>query len=91
VKAVRKRADDIPQDALSDLVSPSQARVERFAHIYQSDASLDWALRRNRDRLIEGGALVIVNGRKMLKPDRFAQVMLEIGKETAQRAAPEHR
>lgn len=51
--------------------------------LFRNANSFDWCLRRNRAALVEAGALLIPNGRKLVDPVAFDRVMLSIGTERA--------
>ena len=51
--------------------------------LFRTADSFDWCLRRNRAVLVEAGALLIPNGRKLVDPVAFDRVMLTIGSERA--------
>lgn len=66
------------QNALSQLRKPPAYRVER-AHVFASDDSLLWFIRRNREQLQKAGALLTITGRTWIHPDRFDAFVLQVG------------
>ena len=54
-------------------------------HIFPSDASLDWFIRKNREHLIKNNALLMPAGRKLINQDAFDLAVIEIGKITAEK------
>lgn len=49
------------------------------AGIFPSDHALDWFARRWRDELVAAGAMVRINRRLFVVPERFDAVVLEVG------------
>ena len=45
--------------------------------------SIRWFVRRNRDALVERGALITITGRHLFHPQRFKQAAVEIGQRAA--------
>ena len=70
---------------LQKLLTMPEYRAQR-AHVFQSDESLRWFLRQNRDALINAGAVVQLGRRCMVEPERFDAKAFEIGRQAAQRA-----
>jgi len=68
---------------VSSLVPVPQYREQR-QHIFPSDGSLDWFMRRNRDALRAAGAYLVIGGRRHVQPDRFDAVVREVGSRDAQ-------
>ena len=54
-------------------------------HIFPSDASLDWFIRKNREHLIKNNALLMPAGRKLINQDAFDLAVIEIGKIAAEK------
>lgn len=52
-------------------------------HIFPSQASLDWYLRKNRSGLVESGALLLLAGRWFVNAERFDAYLLQAGTEAA--------
>lgn len=77
-------ADD--GDDLSCVVTPAVV-VERFPHVFASVDSLRWFERNHRTELVECGALLHVNGRKMYHLRRFGAAALAIGQRLASAAS----
>lgn len=51
--------------------------------IFQTEDSLKWFLRRNRAKLVDSGAMIIIAGRMRFHPERFKQTAVEIGQRAA--------
>ena len=69
---------------LAELVSPDEYVADRQA-FFPSRLSFDWQVRTHRRELLRAGALLVVNGRRMVNPPVFDQVLIE----AAQRRAAE--
>lgn len=69
-------------DSISALV-PLLAYQQSRAHLFPSEESARWQVRKHRAALIEAGALVIVAGRHMVVPDVADATFLAIGKRLA--------
>ena len=54
-------------------------------HIFPSDASLEWFIRKNRGHLIKNNALLMPTGRKLINQDAFDLAVFEIGKIAAEK------
>lgn len=54
-----------------------------FAAHYPSEQSFNWFIRRNRDRLADTGALIVVAGRMKFHPGLTEQVVLEVAHRAA--------
>jgi hypothetical protein len=52
-------------------------------HIFQSAGSLQWYLRKHRDRLIRAGALVFIAGQWYARSEQFDAFVLEAGQTAA--------
>lgn len=55
-------------------------------HVFRSEQSLQWFVRRNKSRLVDAGALVMLGGRWHVVPSRFDAVVLEAGQLAAKQA-----
>lgn len=55
-------------------------------HLFPSQASFDWFVRKNRGELVKAGALVIPTGRWLVQADAFDQAVQSIGQRRAQQA-----
>jgi hypothetical protein len=53
------------------------------AHIFQSEGSLQWYVRRHRHRLIDARALVLIAGQWYAHSDKFDAFVLEVGETAA--------
>ena len=73
------------QALVAALQAPADYRNPR-EHLFPSQGSLDWFIRRERDRLVKAGALRLIAGRWMVAPEAFDLVVLEVGQQDAQRA-----
>ena len=69
---------------VSDLKTRTDYQSAR-ANLFPSSTSLDWYIRRHRQRLSAGGALSIICGRQLIVEARFDELVLEIGQEIAER------
>ena len=67
---------------LSNLRTLSEYRSEGRSHIFPSQASLDWFIRKHKKRIIECGAILAPTGRKLINIEVFDQLVLEIGTQT---------
>jgi hypothetical protein len=52
-------------------------------HIFQSEGSLQWYVRGNRDALINAGALVLIAGQWYAHSDKFDAFVLDVGETAA--------
>ena len=64
-----------------NLKNPLEYRADGRESIFPSEASLGWFVRKNKARLVERGAILAPTGRKLINPEVFDQVVLEIGTE----------
>lgn len=69
-------------DALRRLMTFSQYQAER-SQVFPSVDSLRWFERQHRPVLLERGAIVAPTGRKMVDPQAFDAVALEVGRSRA--------
>lgn len=76
------------EPSLSELQPPPQYRASGREHIFPSPGSLDWFIRRERERLVKAGALRLIAGRWMVVPSAFDRVVLEVGLQAAQGSNP---
>lgn len=60
----------------------SEYRAQR-QHIFPSQPSLDWYLRKNRPGLVENGAMLLLAGRWFVNAERFDAYLLQAGTEAA--------
>lgn len=51
--------------------------------VFPTEESLRWFIRRHRSELVQSGALVIPNGRKLAVVERFDQTVQAIGERRA--------
>jgi hypothetical protein len=66
------------QTEVTQLVPLPEIREAR-QHIFPSAGSLDWFVRRNRNGLIEAGAILLLTGRWFADPAKFDAFMLRAG------------
>ena len=71
-------------DELQELASLEADREQR-AHLFPSEQSLLWFVRKHRDELVIEGALRVIAGRQKISPAAADRVVLEVGKRSAQR------
>jgi hypothetical protein len=76
----------LPPAAFADLRERAVYQQENV-HVYPSRASLNWAIRTNRQRLVEAGAIVELSGKVFVVPSRFEAEMLKIGTENVVKRA----
>ncbi|MEP7301711.1 MAG: hypothetical protein ABI699_09295 [Caldimonas sp.] len=72
-------------DDLQALVLPEEYRASR-AHLFPSPQSLTWFVRQHKASLVAAGALTVIGGRHRLHPDKTDAVLVEAGKQAAQKA-----
>jgi hypothetical protein len=75
----------VSENTVAGLKSPDEYRADR-AHIFPSPGSLEWFVRRHRERLIDKGALLVIAGRTQIDPSAFDQTVLEVGASEAESA-----
>lgn len=56
------------------------------SEVFPTEESLKWFIRRNRAELVQFGALVMPNGKKLAVVDRFDQAVQTIGERRARSA-----
>lgn len=61
-----------------DLVQPDEY-VEKRPQLFPSRDSFNWFVRKNRDELVKGGAMIRPTGRWLINPTAFDDVILAIG------------
>jgi hypothetical protein len=69
-------------EALNRLQLPAEYIAQR-QHLFPSQPSFDWFVRRNRDALVQAGAMLRPTGRWLVQPDSFDQAVLAIGTQRA--------
>jgi hypothetical protein len=67
---------------LAEYLDPPEVQAALKTH-YSTKQSFAWFMRRNRTRLAESGALIIVAGRMKLHPALTEQVVLEVSHRAA--------
>lgn len=85
VQAKPERTRDAPRTPLVGLWDWRAAN----AHLFPSDTSLRWHLRRYRAQYIEAGALLELAGRFVVDPLRFEATLRHVGRQIAAEAKPE--
>ncbi len=68
------------QLAISEICSIDRYQSERV-DIFPSRASIDWFIRKHRQRLWESRAIIAPTGRKLISPQAFDSLVIEIGAE----------
>lgn len=63
---------------LHALVSPEDYRAQR-THLYPSQQSFNWFVRKHRNELLAAGAWIKPAGAWLVSPDAFDQAVLSIG------------
>jgi hypothetical protein len=72
---------------LNEYVStPALLASEGINRHFPTKHSLEWFIRRHRDRLAACGALILVTGRLHFHPVRFEQAVVDIGRAAVERA-----
>lgn len=71
-------------------LAPLTEYREQRQHIFPSQSSLDWFVRKHRPALVQAGALLMLTGRWFADPPKFDHYMLEAGGRAAQRHATMH-
>jgi hypothetical protein len=80
----RRHQEALMSEILDALKLPEQYRESR-AHLFASDLSLDWFIRKNRKQLVEVGALLVVAGRKYVNSEKLDAVVVEVATAAARR------
>lgn len=71
---------------LSKLKLPADY-VSTRPHIFPSDSSLKWFIRRHREKLVAAQAISRPLGRDLINEEKFDSVVLEVGQLTMAEAA----
>jgi hypothetical protein len=71
---------------LSRLRTLADYQSER-SHVFPSESSLQWFVRRHKAALVDSGALLMLAGRKVVEPQAFDRVVMKVGMQSARRAA----
>ena len=74
-------------NTLAGLVTPKDYRDAR-PHVFPSESSLDWHIRRNRAEWSTSGALLLIAGRRLVNPPVADQLVLRLATATAEGLAP---
>lgn len=73
---------------LEDYVNASDLlALKQIAVLFPSDNSLEWFIRRNRQRLVDADALIVVAGRLKFHVSRFEAAVVDIGRDAAKQVA----
>jgi hypothetical protein len=64
---------------LSMLKTPKEYISDGRAHIFPSESSLQWFIRKNKTLLIQSKALLNLTGRTLINSSHFDEVVLEVG------------
>lgn len=70
--------NEVTLNSLLALTNPTQYRIGR-EHIFPSDASLQWFIRKNKVVLAKAGAVVKPAGHILINQNKFDNAVLEIG------------
>ena len=63
----------------AELVLAEEYRAQR-QNLFPSEGSLQWHLRTKRERLVEAGAVYLINGQLRIHPAKFDRVLLADGR-----------
>lgn len=64
---------------LSTLKTPKDYISDGRTHIFPSESSLQWFIRKNKQLLIQSRALLNPTGRTLINENNFDDVVLEVG------------
>jgi len=64
---------------LSLLQTPKDYITDGRTHIFPSEASLQWFIRKNKDLLIQASALLCPTGRTLIDANHFDEVVYTVG------------
>jgi hypothetical protein len=67
---------------VSQVIRLEKYREER-KHLFPTEGSMDWCVRRHKARLVSGGALLLMRGTWHVNPVAFDAVLVEIMQEEA--------
>ena len=67
---------------LSKLKTPKDYVFDGRTHIFPSETSIRWFIRKNKQKLIETGAVLTLAGRTLLDIDVFDKMVCQIGIES---------
>lgn len=70
------------ESAVMGLVTPDQYQEKR-QHMFPSDTSLTWYIRRHRPALVRCGAVMIINRRVWLDAQLLDDYVVKAGRESA--------
>jgi hypothetical protein len=64
---------------------------ERVAHLFPSVGALEWFFKMHRSQLLEAGAVIILNRRRLIRAPVFDRTALSIGQAAAKEQAHRQR
>lgn len=70
---------------MAGLLTLQQYREAR-EHVFRSESSAEWFVRRYQRKLVEAGALLVVCGRRMIDPQVADPLIVAIAREHAQKS-----
>lgn len=68
---------------LSKLKTPKDYIFDGRTHIFPSETSIRWFIRKNKQKLLETGAVLTLAGRTLVDIDVFDRLVCQIGIESA--------
>jgi hypothetical protein len=71
---------------LNKLKTPKDYICDGRTHIFPSESSLRWFIRKNKKKLLGTGAVLILAGRTLIDIDAFDKMVCQIGIESAKGA-----
>jgi hypothetical protein len=67
------------ENSVCALLNPERYRNLGRTEVFPSESSLQWFIRKHKDRLINCGALLAPTSRKLINPPSFDEVVLAVG------------
>jgi hypothetical protein len=77
--------------ALNQLRTPKDYISDGRTHIFPSEASLQWFIRKNKNLLIQSSALLCPTGRTLIDANQFDQVVYTVGTNALKEASSIHQ
>jgi hypothetical protein len=77
--------------ALNQLRTPKDYISDGRTHIFPSEASLQWFIRKNKNLLIQSSALLCPTGRTLIDANQFDQVVFTVGTNALKEASSIHQ
>jgi hypothetical protein len=68
---------------LSNLKTPKDYVFDGRTHIFPSETSIRWFIRKNKQKLLETGAVLTLAGRTLVDIEVFDRLVCQIGIESA--------